>query len=86
MATRRSTFSKTQRERDKRAKAEAKRERRASQAQEPPEPAEPEQPVEDQQPVLDALAALHERYADGQLSLEDFEKHRDELRQRLHIS
>lgn len=86
MATRRSTFSKTQRERDKRAKAEAKRERRAAQGQQPAEPAPPEQPVEDQQPVLDALAALHERYADGQLSLEDFEKHRDELRQRLRIS
>jgi hypothetical protein len=85
MATRRTTFGKTQREREKRAKAAAKRERRiASEAQEP----RPQAAMEtvDEERLLTELAALHERYADGQLSLDEFERRRDELRDRLSVT
>ena len=87
MGARRTTFGKAQRERDKRAKAAAKRERRTSQGNDrEQEPAAPEVEPEDQQSVLSELAGLHQRHADGELDLEEFEARRDELRARLHIT
>lgn len=88
MARRRTTFGKLQRDRDKQAKQKAKQERRIERAEqsadEGPETATPAgQP--DQSAVLAALADLHAAYDDGQISLDDFEVKRDELRNSLQI-
>jgi hypothetical protein len=81
MATRRTTFSKTQRERDKRAKAAAKRERRVARAEEPTDaPA-----AQDENRVMAELTALNERYERGEISLDDFVARREELSARLII-
>ena len=80
MATRRTTFSKTQRERDKRAKAAAKRERRAASGTD--EDAPPAVEV-DHEAVAAELASLHQRYDDGRIQLDDFVARRDELLSRL---
>jgi hypothetical protein len=82
MATKRATFTKIQRERDKRAKADAKRERRASlRAVKPLEATI----GEDQHQVIEEIALLHERYEGGRISLDDFLVRRDELLARLVI-
>ena len=88
MARRRTTFGKLQRDRDKQAKAKAKIERRTTRAEESPD--EEQESVEptgqvDQAAVLAALADLHAAYDDGQMSLDDFEIKRDELRNSLRI-
>jgi hypothetical protein len=87
MAQRRTTFGKMQRERDKKAKLHAKQERRAARAEQAQDeaPARPE-PTRDEGETLAALAALHEAFEDGQLSLEEFEIRRDRLRAELAIS
>lgn len=82
MATRRTTFSKTQRERDKRAKAAAKRERRVARAEEQPTDAPAAQ---DENRVMAELTALNERYERGEISLDDFVARREELSARLII-
>lgn len=82
MATRRTTFSKTQRERDKREKAAAKRERRASLAAEAAEPP----PQEDPEAIIAQLAALHLRYEEGTIALDEFAARQEELRSKLSIS
>ena len=79
MATKRTTFSKTQRERDKRAKAAAKRERRESRAE---EPAEAPLPM-DENRVMAELTALNERYESGAISLDEFVARREELSSKL---
>jgi hypothetical protein len=88
VARRRTTFGKLQRDRDKQAKQKAKIERRTTRAEvstdEEQEAVEPAgQP--DQATVLAALADLHAAYDDGQISLDDFEVKRDELRDKLRI-
>jgi hypothetical protein len=88
MATRRTTFDKLQRERAKKAKAAAKRERRQEKgeneggddlldlgAEEDLTPGE----------LLQRIEAVHERYAAGQLSFEDFEEQKTELLTRLSL-
>ncbi|HEX7168457.1 MAG TPA: hypothetical protein VF230_15865 [Acidimicrobiales bacterium] len=85
MAKQRSTYSKFQRERDKQAKAAAKREKRALKGTEEEEGTEVTEPVADQGAVLDALAALHEEYEAGGLSTEDFEQRRDDLRAKIDL-
>jgi hypothetical protein len=84
MAKKRTTFGKLQRERDKQQKQMAKRDRRITRDDEPGED-EAEAPAVkyDEAQTLAALAALHEAYDDGRISLDDFEAQRDELRQRL---
>ena len=88
MARRRTTFGKLQRDRDKQAKAQAKIERRITRAEQS-EDEEPESATTagqpDQSAVLAALADLHAAYDDGQISLDDFEVKRDELRNLLRI-
>lgn len=84
MGNQRATFSKLQRERDKQAKAAAKRERRASRANDP-QPAPRPTSGDDQEAVLAALARLHQAFDDGNMDLEDFEARRDELRARLQV-
>jgi hypothetical protein len=80
---------KRQLEKARQEKAAAKRERRQTKGQpgdEPGEGAEQEgAEVHVEQDVLAELAALHERYADGGLSLEEFEESRAELVARLHV-
>lgn len=83
MAKKRTTFGKLQRERDKQQKQMAKRDRRINR-DDTVEAADEEPVVEyDEAQTLAALAALHEAYDDGRMSLEDFEARRDELRERL---
>jgi hypothetical protein len=84
MAKKRTTFGKLQRERDKQQKQMAKRDRRINRDDEVVDDAEEAPAVQyDEAQTLAALAALHEAYDDGRISLDDFETQRDELRQRL---
>lgn len=87
MARRRTTFGKLQRDRDKQAKARAKIERKAARAEQTPgEDEEEDGPREvDQATILAQLAALHSSYDDGEISLDDFETRRDELRSLLRV-
>lgn len=87
MARRRTTFGKLQRDRDKQAKAKAKIERRAARHEERSSDDEESggSGEVDQAAVLAELAALHASYDDGEISLEDFETRRDELRNSLRI-
>jgi hypothetical protein len=85
VARRRTTFGKLQRDRDKQAKAKAKIERKAARAEEASSDDEAEGGEVDQAAVLAQLAALHTSYDDGEISLEDFEARRDELRNSLRI-
>jgi len=90
MAKSRATFGKLQRERDKKAKAAAKRERRITR---PDEEAEGDAAAEQAAPpreydegrLLDALAALHESYEAGTVSTDEFETRREELTSRLRV-
>lgn len=86
MAKKRTTFGKLQRERDKQQKQMAKRDRRINRdddvAEDEAGTDAPEVKYDEAQ-TLAALAALHEAFDDGRISLDDFEAQRDELRQRL---
>ncbi len=82
MAGQRTTFNKLQRERAKKAKAAAKRERRATIAAEGAEPA----PQEDPETIIAQLADLHLRYEEGTIALDEFAARQEELRSRLAIS
>jgi len=85
MARSRSTFGKMQREQEKRSRARAKQEKRfAKKDEEPDEDAGPII-VEDQASVLEALARLHEDFADGRISLDDFEERQEELRSSIRV-
>lgn len=85
MATKRTTFGKLQRERDKREKQQAKRDKRAAASSEERPPAPEQTSAQEQERIIEQLAELHQRYDDGAISLEDFELRRDELRQRLQV-
>ena len=88
MARRRTTFGKLQRDRDKQAKQKAKIERRAERAEQAStDEDETDTPTRevDQEAILAALAELHAAYDDGQISLDDFEIRRDELRNSLQV-
>jgi hypothetical protein len=82
MANQRTTFAKRQRERDKQAKAAAKRDRRASRSG-APRAAARRMDGEGQEALLGELARLHQSYEEGELTLEQFESRRDELCDRL---
>jgi hypothetical protein len=85
VARRRTTFGKLQRDRDKQAKARAKIERKAARAEQAPDDEDSGAGEVDQAKVLAELAALHTSYDDGEISLEDFEARRDELRNLLRV-
>ncbi|MGH9184225.1 MAG: hypothetical protein ACRD0U_00155 [Acidimicrobiales bacterium] len=89
MTKRRATFGKLQRERDKQAKAVAKRERRAARVADEDEetPDSPAASAEEpmQAELLGALAALQEAYDDGRLGLVEYEARRDDLRARIKV-
>jgi hypothetical protein len=80
MATRRTTSNKRERERSKQAKATAKRERRLDKS-----PDENEEIVEFDEnsattdELIERIAAMHEKYDDGQMSFEDFDEEKTEL-------
>jgi hypothetical protein len=86
VARRRTTFGKLQRDRDKQAKARAKIERKAARAEQAADDDETGGPQQvDQAAILAELAALHTSFDDGEISLEDFEVRRDELRSLLRV-
>jgi hypothetical protein len=90
MATRRTTFDKLQRERAKKAKAAAKRERRQEKGgdEEQGDLAEGAEGVDEQLTPGELLArieAVHQRYDAGQLSFEDFEEQKTDLLTRLSL-
>lgn len=89
MATRRSSFEKRERDKNKKARAAAKREKRLDRGGDTSEDGDAEPKAEtaptDQQAVFDALAALHAAYDDGRVSFDDFEEQRAELLGRLEV-
>jgi hypothetical protein len=85
VAARGTTFAKQDRERAKKAKAAQKQERRAAReaelAEQPTElPAEGDVPAET---LLRLVQELHDGFADGRMSFEDFEKAKTELMERI---
>lgn len=85
MSKHRATFGKLQRERDKKAKAAAKRERRATRGD--AEVLTDEEPVKehDEARVLAALESLHRAYDEGTISMDEFETRREELTSRIQV-
>lgn len=86
MAKQRSTFGKLERQRAKQATAKAKHERRTTRSESGPE----ERPVTTIDPaeeaaILEKFAKLHAAFDDGQISLDDFELRRNELRDRMQL-
>ena len=91
MAKSRATFGKLQRERDKKAKAADKRERRIARpseaeglAEEETGSAEPSRDY-DEGRLLEALAALHQSFESGTMSADEFETRREELTSRIRV-
>jgi hypothetical protein len=88
MATRRTTFDKLQRERAKKAKAAAKRERRQDRSSDEGADLDVDLAAEEQLSpgeLLERIEAVHERFAAGQMSFEDFEEQKTELLTRLSL-
>jgi hypothetical protein len=86
MARSRSTFGKMQREQEKRSRARAKQEKRfARREDEPEEDSGTVTTAEDQASILEALAQLHEDFAEGRISLDDFEERQEELRSSIRV-
>ena len=92
MPTQRSTFAKLQRERAKKAKAAAKREKRFDRGENDEidldgEAAEPEAPRDEYktEDTIQALDDLHKRFEAGSISYERFEETKLELFSRLSI-
>lgn len=76
---------KRQLEQDKRARAERKRQKRLERSAEESVAPVPGPAPADQQATLDALAALHERFADGGMGFDEFESAKHELTSRLGV-
>jgi hypothetical protein len=87
MAKSRESFERRQRERAKKAKADAKRERRLSHDPENPGgPPGPEaQPRVDENEVIGKLAELHAAFDNHEISFDDFETRRRELLTELRV-
>jgi hypothetical protein len=84
LAARRTTFGKLQRDRDKKARANAKRERRMARPDEE-EPVATERPADPagQAETIESLRVLHERFEDGAVGFEEFEEQKAALLARL---
>lgn len=86
MAGQRSSFGKLQRDRDKQAKAAAKRARRQQgtdeQPEAPPAPASGGAPTE---VVLERLAEVHRQFDAGEISYDQFEEAKADLLGRLSV-
>ena len=89
MTTQRSTFAKLQRERAKKAKAAAKREKRHERGGEDDEIVLDDAPTPSVQynteDTIRALDELHQRFEDKQISYDDFEERKTELLSRLAV-
>lgn len=92
MAARRTTFGKLQRDRAKKAKATAKRERREERDTMPED--DDAATVEEEAPqgagipqdeVLERIRTLHERFDDGAISFDEFEKQKAALFESLAV-
>mgnify|MGYP000974005830 CR=1 FL=1 len=78
--------SKWHTERARREKVAAKRAKRDERAALPPdESAAPQGAPADQADVLAALAALHEQYEHGSMSLDDFDEAKQQLVEQLRV-
>ena len=86
MAKSRESFERRQRERAKKAKADAKRERRMSPHDEDgnPSPVD-ESPSVDENAVIGKLAELHAAFDNEEISFDDFETRRSELLTHLRV-
>ena len=88
MAKARATFGKRERDRTKRERAEVKRAERAERAAQSAEDADtPDEPVDTSgnERILAAVAALHEKFDNDEINIDDFEEQRAELMSRLAI-
>lgn len=88
MATGRSSFAKRQRDMAKKAKAEAKRQKRLAGPTTTEEPSE--EPVADgptlsNEEIFERVADLHHRYDDGQMDLDAFEEEKAALMAQISI-
>ncbi|MDQ1381655.1 MAG: hypothetical protein QOG65_1593 [Actinomycetota bacterium] len=81
MATRRTTSNKRERERSKQAKAAAKRERRLDKSpdDESEDAVEFDENSATTDELIERIAAMHEKYDDGQMTFEDFDEEKTEL-------
>jgi hypothetical protein len=81
MATRRTTSNKRERERSKQAKAAAKRERRLDKSpdDETEDAIEFDENSATTDELIERIAAMHEKYDDGQMTFEDFDEEKSEL-------
>jgi hypothetical protein len=87
MSAQRTSFGKLERDRAKKARAAAKRERRQGRGSEPssdPSAAEPSSDDSTSE-VLERLASIHEQYDAGRISHEELEEQKAELLARLEI-
>jgi hypothetical protein len=90
VTTQRSTFAKLQRERAKKAKAAAKREKRFDRGGEDDEIVLDDAPTTptvqyNTEDTIRALDELHQRFEDKQISYDDFEERKTELLGRLAV-
>jgi hypothetical protein len=77
-----------QREQEKRSRARAKQEKRFARKDEQPDSESEDAEMvaaEDQASVLDALARLHEDFAEGRISFDTFEERQEQLRSSIRV-
>ena len=84
MATNRNQFEKRERDRAKKAKALAKREKRVESEKAALEAGNAEAPV-DPSEILEQVAVLHEQFDNGELEFEAFEEQKAELMSKLTV-
>jgi len=85
MGTQRSSFEKRERDRNKKARAAAKRDKRFDKT-----PGEDDGPTitvgaADSAAILEAVAILHQRFDDEEIDFEEFEEMKAELMSRLTV-
>jgi hypothetical protein len=85
MAKSKDTFERRQRERAKKARAAAKRERRLTKDDSAPAPEAAPASADGQAAVLTELASLHAQFENESVSFDDFESRRAELLSRLQV-
>ena len=88
MGVQRTSFDKLQRDRAKKAKAAAKRERRQEKGNEEPQDEAPLAPLDEgaklsASELLERVAEIHRRFEAKQMSFEDFEEAKAELMSQL---
>ena len=84
MATNRNQFEKRERDRAKKAKALAKREKRVESEKAALEADGAEAPI-DPSVILEQVAVLHEQFDNGELEFEAFEEQKAELMSKLTV-